>query len=398
MMCMDWNTLGPDARQHIEEILGYLNFSAGTPDPKFLKNLSELFACIDNRRKDGEPTWRRLGAVLQQALPVIKGASEAFRSVEQAESLVPLIFDYALPGYRLHHRDLLFHQVDEQLFQPFFIGRMSEAALRQGPPWNETERIVRGAISMLNDYIGYRPVAVLQTEQKIQPYVQEWVRPVPLFIRGAGVGAGPYRELVQTALQILEDTDPAILYDAMFPAKQLDELAFDPRAYDFDHPVNKRPNYLFGQWDMQRLDNSGRCRRFIVQQAALEVMMDRLENRGKVPYKEVLFEEAAVLAGTMLMGAGISGSQPHAHDSTVSLPALVQKIADYRDAFYQQLLHRLEGSHAQRLRREAEALKQPFGGARQHFNHFLAQRRANLGCLAYKNLLCFVDLKGMITP
>ena len=25
---------------------------------------------------------------------------------------------------------------------------------------------------------------------------------------------------------------------------------FDPRAYDFDHPVNKRPNYLFGQWDM----------------------------------------------------------------------------------------------------------------------------------------------------
>ena len=142
--------------------------------------------------------------MLREALPGISDTSEAFRSAEQAEAVVGLVFFHALPGYRLHHRDLLFHQKDEQLFLPFFIGRMCEAVLQQGPPWSEIDRIARGAVARLNDYIGYRPVAVLQSAQKIQPYAQEWVRPVPLYIRGAGVSAGPYRELVETALKILE--------------------------------------------------------------------------------------------------------------------------------------------------------------------------------------------------
>ena len=362
--------------QLVEEILGYLNFSSGAPDATFLRNLNDLFTGMAVAEESGEPAWQRLGATLRDALPGISDASEAFRSAEQAKAVLDLVFLQAMPGYRLHHHDLLFHQKDEQLFLPFFIGRMCEAVLQQGPPWGEIDRIVRGAIAKVNDYIGYRPVAVLQSAQKIQPYVQEWVRPAPLYIRGAGVSAGPYRELVEAALDILRETEPGILFDAMFPLEQFDELAFDPRAYDFDHPVNKRPNYLFGQWDMNQLDGAGRCRRFVVQQAALEAMMDRLNGEGEVHYKEILFEEAAVLAGTMLMGSGISGSRPNAHDSTVSLPTLVQKIADYRDAFYQQLIERVKGQHAQRLKREAAALKQPFGGARQHFNHYLAQRRA----------------------
>ena len=196
-------------------------------------------------------------------------------------------------------------------------------------------------------------MAVLRTEQKIQPYDHEWVRPIPLWIRGAGVAVGPYRELVETALAILDAADPAILFDAMFALDQLDELAMDPRAYDFDHPVNKRPNYLFGQWDMNKLDNAGRCRRFVLQQAALDAMLDRLHHRGRLPRKQVLFEEAAVLAGTMLMGSGISGNRPDAHDSTVTLATLVEKIAVYRDAFYEQLLRKLKGQHAERLRAEA---------------------------------------------
>jgi hypothetical protein len=376
MKNMKWNDLEADVRQLVEEILGYLNFSSGAPDPAFLKNLNDLFGRIDAQDRGGEPTWRQMGVVLREALPGISRASETFRSVEQAEAALELVFDHALPGYRLHHRDLLFHQKDELLFLPFFIGRTCEAVLRQGPPWKETERIVRGALAALNDYIGYRPVAVLRTAQKIQPYDHEWIRPIPLYIRGAGVSAGPYRELVEAALKILEQTDAAILFDAMFPLEQLDELAVDPRAYDFDHPVNKRPNYLFGQWDMNRLDNAGRCRRFVLQQAALEAMTARLEDHGKLADSEVIFEEATVLAGTMLMGSGISGSRPNAHESTVGLAALVQKIADYRDAFYQRLFARLEGNHAQRLNREAESLKQPFGAARQHFNHYLAERRA----------------------
>ena len=309
-------------------------------------------------------------------MQAVRGTSDAFRQVEQAEAVLGLVFDAALPAYRKFHRDLLFHQTEAGLFQPFFIGRVCEAVLQQGGPWNQAERIVPAVLRQLNDYIGHRPVAVLRTEQKIQPYQHEWVRPIPLWIRGAGAAVGPYRELVETALAILDTADPAILFDAMFALDQLDELAFDPRAYDFDHPLNKRPNYLFGQWDMNKLDGAGRCRRFVLQQAALDAMLDRLRRRGRLPRKQVLFEEAAVLAGTMLMGSGISGNRPDAHDSTVTLAKLVEKIAVYRDAFYEQLLQKLKGQHAERLRAEAEERRQPFGGARQHFNQFLSSRRA----------------------
>ena len=324
------------------------------------------------RNRPGRFWGRRLRAELQ----AVRGTTDAFRQVDQAEAVLGLVFDAALPAYREFHRDLLFHQTDETLFQPFFIGRMCEAVLQQGGPWDEPDRIVPAAIHQLNDYIGHRPVAVLRTEQKIQPYDHEWVRPVPLWIRGAGVAPGPYRELVETALAILDATDPSLLFDAMFAPEQLDELAFDPRAYDFDHPVNKRPNYLFGQWDMNKLDNAGRCRRFVLQQVTLDAMLDRLAHHGRLPRKQVLFEEAAVLAGTMLMGSGISGNRPDAHDSTTTLATLVEKIAVYRDAFYEELLRKLTGPHAKRLQAEALSLRQPFGGARQHFNHFLAQRRA----------------------
>jgi hypothetical protein len=372
---MDRKRPGETTNAIAQDILGYLNFSSGVSDPRFLENVNRLFGRLA-KKADGEPAWRALASVLRRRLQAVRGKSEAFRQVEQVEAVLALVFDAALPAYREFHRDLLFHQTEETLFQPLFIGRVCEAVLQQGGPWDQTDRIVPAAIRQLNDYIGYRPVAVLRTEQKIQPYEHEWVRPIPLWVRGAGVADGPYRELVETALAILDTTDPAILFDAMLALDQLDELAFDPRAYDFDHPVNKRPNYLFGQWDMNKLDNAGLCRRFVLQQASLDAMLDRLRRRGRAPRKEILFEEAAVLAGTMLMGAGISGNRPDAHDSTVTLTTLMSKIAAYRDAFYEQLLGNLKGRHAERLRVEAGELRQPLGGARQHFNHFLAQRRA----------------------
>jgi hypothetical protein len=373
---MQLSDLGGDALKSVSEILGYLNFSSGAADPRFLRNLNELFARIETGSRGSLPAWQALGQVLREGAEQLRGSSDAFRLLEQAEAMLRLVFDAALPAYRKHHRDQLFHQTEEGLFRPFFVGRLCEAVLQQGPPWDQAERIVPQALSQLNDYLGHRPVAVLHTQQKIQPYAHEWVRPIPWYIRGAGVAVGRYQELIDRALRILEATEAAILFQACFPPELLDELAVDPRAYDFDHPNNKRPNYLFGQWDLQRLDLSGRSRRFVLQQLALDAILERVEHRGGPPREEVLFEAAAVLAGTMLMGAGVSGDRPDAHDSSVTLSTLVQKIAVYRDAFYQQLLGRLEGPHAERLRAEAVALRQPFGGARQHFNQLLARRRA----------------------
>jgi hypothetical protein len=370
----------------LEEVLGYLNFSSGAPDPRFLANLnrlwSELAAAAAPRRRrktkkavgEEPPTWQKLGERLQAALESRAGTTDAFRSIEQAQAVLRLVFAHALPAYRRHHRDLLFHQTEASLFQPFFIGRVCEAVLRQGAPWQETERIVDAALAALNDYIGHRPVAVLQT-QKLQPYAHEWVRPIPLYVRGAGVAAGPYHEVVAQALEILAYTDPTLLARAWFNLEWLDELAVDPRAYDFDHPVNKRPNYHFGQWDPHHIDNAGRYRRFVVQQVTLDALMTRVTD-SRHPRDEVLFEAGAVLAGTMLMASGVSGSGPQLHDSSVTLATLLPHIAHYRDEFYQQLIKHVEGVHATRLRKEAVTLRQPFGGARQHLNQELARRRA----------------------
>ncbi|NLF07073.1 MAG: hypothetical protein GX594_03705, partial [Pirellulaceae bacterium] len=238
------------------DVLGYLNFSSGATDPRFLDNLNRLFAALDATAIE-EQIWQALGNTLRAELQAARGTSDAFRQVDQAEAVLALVFDAVLPAYRRFHRDLLFHLTDEELFRPFFIGRVCEAVLRQGTPWNDTERIVKAAVRQLNDYIGYRPVATLHNERKIQPYDHEWVGTLPLWIRGAGVAAGPYAELVETALAILDSTDRSLLFEASFDLDQLDELAVDPRAYDFDHPVSKRPNYLFGQWDMHKLDESG---------------------------------------------------------------------------------------------------------------------------------------------
>src|SRR5690606_7738264 len=133
-------------------------------------------------------------------------SAPAFRDAEQASAVLDLVFRHTLPGYRQFHRDLLFHQTEQSLMRPFFIGRVCEAVLRQGPPWNETDRIVAGAINHLNDFIGHRPVAALES-QKIEPYKHEFVRPIPLYIRGAGVSYGPEQEVLEKALELLADTD-----------------------------------------------------------------------------------------------------------------------------------------------------------------------------------------------
>ena len=97
--------------------------------------------------------------------------------MSQARAVVRLLRDHLLPAYRKFHRDLLWHQSDRELWRPLFLGRAFEAILAQGGPWNETERIVAGALETLNDYIGYRPVAVLESERHMEPYAHERVRP-----------------------------------------------------------------------------------------------------------------------------------------------------------------------------------------------------------------------------
>lgn len=362
-------------RAALDKVLGYLNFSSGASDPQFLAGLSQLFEQVDQQSL-GDRTWQRFDEFLRTSLVELHGKTPVFQDVQQAQAVLQITFENLLPAYREFHRDLLFHQTAEGMFRPFFIGRALEAVLKQGPPWSEADRIVTGAIKQLSDYLGHRPVAALESQQ-IEPYPHEFCRPVPLYIRGAGIAYGPEREVIDIALKLLEGTDENLLRQACFFPHRLEELAYDPRAYDFDHPANKRPNYHFGQWDPHQIDHHGFYRRFVVQQITLEALMRRLDEEPQIPQEELKFEAASVLAGTILMASGISGEGPGAHDSTITLAKLLPRIAKYRDAFYEQLMQRTGGEHRERLLNEASQKRQPFGGARQHLNAQLARSRAS---------------------
>jgi hypothetical protein len=321
------------------------------------------------------PPWLSIQQWLQDALLRLSADNPAFQKSSQANEVLQLVWRHLLPSYLDFHRDLLFHQEPEALFNGFFIGRAMEAVLQQGSPWDEVDRIIPAAIQRLNDYVGFRPVAVLEG-RRLEPYPHEWVRPIPLYIAGSGVTQGPYHDVVEQALKILAEANPDILQRAYLDLSHLDELSLDPRAYDFDHPVNRRPNYHFGQWDPHCIDGQGYYRRFVIQQVTLDALLAR-QRQEKLPKEQLLFEAAAVLAGTILMASGVSGSGPNTFASTINLATLLSGIAAYRDEFYDQLLERMQGPHAERLKVEQGIRRQAFGGARQYLNQQLARHRAS---------------------
>ncbi len=194
---------------------------------------------------------------------------------------------------------------------------------------------------------------------------------------GVGVAFGPYYEIISQTLDILRNTSSEILQVAYFDMAMLSELAIDARAYDFDHPVNKRPNYHFGQWDPHCIDNQGNYRRFVIQQVNLDALLARVRDEKTLPRPELMSEAAAVLAGTMLMASGICGNGPNCFASTVTLAHLMDPIARYRDLFYEERLASMKGPHADRLQAEKKIRRQAFGGARQHLNTQLARERAS---------------------
>jgi hypothetical protein len=403
-------------RDLLEEAVGYLNFSSGASDAKFLRTLNSLFATIEDSCAADQQPAIVLCDRLDERVNRLAGNCSTFGDVSQARGVVRLLRNELLPAYRTFHRDLLWHQPDRQLWRPLFIGRALEAILSQGGPWNETQRVVEGALEVLNDYLGYRPVAVIESERQMEPYSHERVRPIPLYVHEVGVAPGIYQTLIERAMEILAATDPEIRQQAWFDPQLVEEIALDPRAYDFDHPASKRPNHHFGQWDLQHVDNRGYYRRFVLQQITLDSLLSRVDSpppgngssaqvvRGSADEvvrgspdpaqsapagsgdprsttssatrDELLFEAAAVLAGTILMASGTTGNGPGCHSSDVTLSNLLPKIAAYRDQFYEALLANTAGPHGERLRAEAQRTRQPFGGARQHLNHELARRRA----------------------
>jgi hypothetical protein len=347
------------------KLVGYLNFSDGRPDPKFRGGLAEAWAVLLDLL-DPAP-WRTLPRWLDRRADELQASgSAAYADVAQAKAVIAAGLVDLPAAYKAFHADLLAHQTDAGLFGPFFLARCAEAALAA----RSAQKPARAALAALNDFVGYRPIALLETRPQTEFDPHEKVCPVPLFFRGVGTAPGRYADIVRPTLELLANTDPDRLAAASFELGRMDELAVDPRAVDHFHPVNKRPSVLFGEWDPHRIDNQGFYRRFVLRQPTLDALLAWATDG------ERRFEAAAALCGTILMGAGVSGSGPTDHDSTVTLGGLVQRIARYRDDFYKHLLTQVPGPHGERLRDEAQRLKQPFAGVRQYLNATIAGERA----------------------
>jgi len=369
-------------------VVGYLNFSAGAFDPNAWQAINDLYAVVEPPAPAGLVEERAVTAwkvidILGERLAELEAAQPAFRDTRQARRMLDILGGLLI-AYRSYHADLLEHQAAGELERPFFVmaaARELLTLLAIGEI-HDDERLVAAAVERLNDYVGWRPVAVLENGRLSTPYPHERVRPVPLFVAGAGTAHGRYRNLVAESLEILAATPGELLEQADFDLEALEELAFDPRAFDFMHPAASRPNYLFGLWDPQRIDEQGNYRRMVVQQATLDGILSwpsasPLAGRDPETELELRRESAAVLAGVILMAAGLSGHGPAASQASLALGDLLPRIAGYRDAFYRSMLSRLPARHRRRLEEEAARLRQPFGGVRRHINTFLAARRAS---------------------
>lgn len=351
----------------LQVLLGYLNFSAGIPDPGFQSSLNHL-----HRWLGPETTWIRLRDAATKRLQEAAKSLPAFTDTRQASAVLDLVFDEVWPAYRRHHADLFFHLADSDFEQPFFLARLFEATLAQGPDWDDAPQVVSGAISQLNDFVGHRPVAVLESGRSMEPYAHERFRPIPIYLKEAGVATGKYEALITKTLSILKESSPDLLRDSYFELSQLEELAVDTRAYDQNHPVYKRTNYTFGEWDPHRIDIKGQYTRFVARAIVVDALVDWMASAQDVTEEEALFQAAAALCGTMLMASSISGAGPDTHTSDISLLSLLPQVARKRDAFYERLLASLSGPMVKKIMAESEAHRQPFGRVRQHLNLFLA--------------------------
>ncbi|TWT67192.1 hypothetical protein [Allorhodopirellula solitaria] len=370
----------PAGRDALHSLVGYLTFSSGCAAPAILKAWNRVHdEAAGGDVLSGPPPFLIIRHWLEETTEELQSADPSpFGDISRARTVIRVLWSKLLPAYLDFHRDLLFHLEPEVIFNGFFLARCAEAMLAhvgETATIEDESDLVQRVISQLNDYVGYRPVAVLEN-RACQPYAHEFVRPIPMMVHGVGITAGPYRELIRRALKAITEAPEDILRAAAMDPNQIRELCLDPRAYDFDHPVNRRPNYHFGGWDERSIDGDGRYDRFILRSVTLDALLRRLSETPDAPADELLDEAASVLAGTMLMASGVSGWGPGAYSSDVTLRSLMVPIANYRDEFYRWRISEIGGPHGERLLAEAEKRHQPFGAARQHLNASLARSRA----------------------
>lgn len=193
-----------------------------------------------------------------------------------------------------------------------------------------SDQVITAALQQLNHFVGYRPVAVLENGRRSEIYSSERFCPLPLYFSEVGAAVGPYEQLIESTIAFMRDLPDALVSTSHFSIDRMAELSLDMRSHDHLHPVNKRTNYVFGEWDPDEIDTKGFYRRFIVRRLIIDSLIDWIHQDGGKLDPERLFDASAVLAGTILMASAISGSGPQTYDSSVSLTSLLPIVAATR--------------------------------------------------------------------
>ncbi|MCA9067177.1 MAG: hypothetical protein KDA96_29160, partial [Planctomycetaceae bacterium] len=168
-----------DQQSTIRDLLGYLNFSDGTPNGRFRECMNQVFL-----QPDAPASPVALLDLLTTSCTKLEQSQEsAFADLSRAVRVSRYAFEQILPAYRQHHQHLLAHLKNDELFTPFFLTRVLEAALATGVPDKESEagNRIGAALRHLNDFLGYRPVAILENGRRMQPYDHERFCAVPLY-------------------------------------------------------------------------------------------------------------------------------------------------------------------------------------------------------------------------
>ncbi|MEI6538677.1 MAG: hypothetical protein WCO86_04005 [Planctomycetota bacterium] len=360
----------------LRDLLGYLNFSQGAASPRFRATLNDLFR---NQQRSTSPRALR-DFLLAELQRLSTSGDVACADPAQAEAIIRLTLDELLPAYHKHHADLLSHLAEVDHYAPLLLARMFEAILKAKAEFRHgtSDQVITAALQQLNHFVGYRPVAVLENGRRSEIYSSERFCPLPLYFSEVGAAVGPYEQLIESTIAFMRDLPDDLVSTSHFSIDRMAELSLDMRSHDHLHPVNKRTNYVFGEWDPDEIDTKGFYRRFIVRRLIIDSLIDWIHQDGGKLDPERLFDASAVLAGTILMASAISGSGPQTYDSSVSLTSLLPLVARQRDNFYQRLLDTAKGERAKRLKRLANESRQPFGHVRHELNMYLSKYGARM--------------------
>ena len=214
------------------------------------------------------------------------------------------------------------HLSDAELFQPYFLVRAVEAILHQGGPWDESERIMPGAIDQLNDHVGYRPIATLETRSAARTVSPRTAHgPFPMYLREAGVAWGKYQTILcNTLCERSWNRRRSSASRCLFrsePSSTNGRSIRVPTIIIIRSIAGRITSSASGiriTWTVK-----GHYRRFVARQITLDGACPPIPFRLATGITiSGRFESSAVLAGIVLMSSCLGGRGPETHDSTAS--------------------------------------------------------------------------------